>query len=533
MNEKLLDRLLLHDQTMKEWLAQSDENQCAFKENPLGVFQQVTNESNELIAEIEEYRSKWQPESSNFPLVESSAMELQSTKEPVVNSLKLCSNADNISYADYTNGWDMVSAITQTKANEGLSYFFSKKSISFDKSVTVTLIGTAKVDLKGVFGAPQITGGAGSNIDISLPIASGTATINGKTTDIGGVELQFTTSLKGIESTGGLETDKKTYDYFINFTEEDTITNLKINGLKNVSDIEKLIYEGVFKSVVNSAFYEHEYKLFSVDLNIGKTGIESDLLPTYVRYALLEITGAENVLGVLILTTGELDKQTIRIDDNAIPDNSDTAVLMSNRISMDIIKKTIVSKLGIAEDNIEVKQKDSSTPSLLISTKSSFDYKEKIEGYTVKVKGLNLWLKDNVLNMYICFEVEPSKGITVTYKINATYSAEITTDSETKTQTIAFSKKDYSEDKSTNAAWWVWLISVLTAPFAGLVGVISGLIITEIVRGCVQLVSPSLEDQSMLGTIASIDWNHMDILELKSINTLGHIQIGAKLTLKE
>lgn len=508
-----LARLMEYNDVMMKWLDGDEANMQMFFENPIAAFKKATNAPDEL---LEACKS----------ITQDDIMSLLPQRETAVKpddvNLRAIPNV-NSTYIDYSQGWDFVSGITQKNANTVLGYFFKDLSIKFHHTTSFSIFGiSVKLNLDGIFGIPQIKGGTGSNVSIEIPITSGTAKINDSTTlSLNGVKFSFTTTLTEIESSLKSEQGGKLYDYYINFADKKLITEVQLSNLSGTKEMLSLVKDKLIDAM-NMAFAGKEYKLFSVNLN----GIDKDypyMVPTHVKYAFVESQNPDdNVIGVLVQTNGERSK-TIQLDANTIPKNCGASVILSNRLAVDGLLRSMAKKeIGMTDDNITVE----GLPRVL-SAKKTFNFKEKVKGYTPQINKLKLWFADDLLHMELGVRVVPSAGLNIDYSVQATFSHKITTVTDKngmKVQTIVFQKEYYHEDKEVSANWWVWLLAVLIS------GV--GAIIVLITLAIINLISPSLEHSVFKSALVKIDWNHMDIVEIQHLNTSGHIQIGAKVTLQ-
>ena len=271
--ESVLDRLLSYNDTMMNWLNDNDAHMQQFFENPVETFKQVTNASDELLEackNISEDDVKQYLPSQEHRTVAAPATQIAASSE--------------ISLVDYTQGWDFVSAITQSNANHVLDVFFSKKNIKFQKKLSFSVLGLITIDLevKGTFGVPKIIGGSGSKVTMQIPIAEGIVNIN-KTIEkpLNGGLFRFTTNLKGIESTFTPKDGGKLYDFFINFTEKESISEVKLERF-DIEEASISNIEDALLSAMNKAFEGYEYKLFSVILkSIDKK--YPYMVPTYIK----------------------------------------------------------------------------------------------------------------------------------------------------------------------------------------------------------------------------------------------------------
>ena len=502
-----------YNDVMMNWLDEDAANMQLFFENPVAAFKKATNAPDELLEACKSITR-----SDIIPLLP----QRETTVNPDDVSLHAAPNASSV-YIDYSQGWDFVSGITQKNANKVLNYFFKSQSIKFHQVASFSFLGiSVKLEIDGTFGIPQIKGGTGSNISIEMPITTGTAKINNDITlPLDGGILGFTTILTGIESTLTPEQGGKLYDYYINFTDKKLITEVQLTNLLGTSEMISLVKDKLIEAM-NKAFGGKEYKLFSVNLN----GIDKDypyMVSTYIKYAFVESQNPDdNVIGVLVQTNGERSK-TIQLDANTIPKDCGASVILSNRLAVDGVLRDMAKKeIGMTDDNITVE----GLPRVL-SAKNAFNYKEKIEGYTPQITKLKLWFADDLLHMEMGVHVEPSAGLYVNYSVQATFSHEITTitdKSGKKSQTITFKKKDYHEDKDVSAEWWVWLLGALAFGI--------GLVFVAITLAIVDAMSPSLGNSVFNDALVKIDWNYMDIADIQYLNTNGHIQIGAKVTLQ-
>ena len=508
--ESVLDRLLSYNDTMMDWLKDNDAHMQQFFENPVETFKRVTKAPDELLEACKNI--------SKDDIKQYLPPQEHRTVAAPATQIAACSQT---SWADYTQGWDFVSAITQRNANQVLDFFFSKKNIKFHEKLSFSVLELITIDLevKGTFGVPEITGGGGSKVTIQIPITEGIVNIN-KTIEkpLNGGRFCFTTNLKGIESTFIPKDGGKLYDFFINFTEKESISEVQLKDFQGIEEASISNIEDALLSAMNKAFDGHEYKLFSVNLK----GIDKKypyMVPTFIKYAFME-NGANpdaNAIGVLVQTTGK-KSDIIQLHPKTIPSGSGASVILSNRLAVDgLLRDMAKSTTGIADSNIKVEGQP-----LVLSAKETFDYKEKIEGYTPEVKKFELWFADDRLHMELHVHVTPSTGLNIDYHLSATFKHEIVSEKDengNSFQTIRFVKDKYDEVKEVTAAWWVWLIGYLA------LGI--GALIVAIVLVAIDSLSPDLEDSIFSDALVKVEWNHMELINIEYLDVSGHIQIGA------
>lgn len=513
--DNVLAKLLSYNDVIMNWLDKDDANVQLFFEDPVSAFKKATNAPDELLEACKDIKTDY------IDLLLSDAEDNANENEFVLRSTEDV----NSTFIDYSQGWDFVSAITQGNANKLLNHFFKNEAIIFHKTASFSIIGVKfNVSIEGKFGTPQISGGTGSNISIEIPVLSASIIINDTEISVKDGILSFTTVLTSVESEFKPEDGGITYDYFINFTDNRFISEVTLKNF-GISGETLYLVQGVIVNVMNEVFGGKEYKLFSVNLN----GIDDKypyMIPKYIRYAFIECDGNHdnNTIGVLVQTTGE-KSSFIQLDVRTIPSNCDAAVILSNRLAIDgLLRNMAKNEIGIEDDNIIIEEKEG-MPRVLIA-KETFNYKEKVKGYTAQITNLRLWFADDLLYMELGINVEPSKGLHIKYSVKASYDHKIetTTDKDgKKIQTIVFDKKDYKEDKEVSADWWVWLLGVLARGI--------GAIIVGIVLGIIKAVSPSLKSSVFKDALVKVNWNYIDIASIQHLNTSGHIQIGAKVTL--
>lgn len=508
--ESVLDRLLSYNDIMMNWLNDNDAHMQQFFENPVETFKQVTNAPDELLEackNISEDDVKQYLPSQEHRTVAAPATQIAACSET--------------NWVDYAQGWDFVSAITQSNANHVLDVFFSKKNIKFQKKMSFSVLGLITIDLevKGTFGVPKIIGGSGSKVTMQIPIVEGMVNIN-KTIEkpLNGGLFRFTTNLKGIESTFTPKDKGKLYDFFINFTEKESISEVKLENFQGIEEASISNIEDALLSAMNKAFDGYEYKLFSVNLK----GIDKKypyMVPTFIKYAFIE-NGANhdaNAIGVLVQTTGERS-DIVQLHPKTIPSGCGASVVLSNRLAVDgLLRDMAKSTIGIADSNIKIEGKP-----LILSAKETFDYKEEIQGYMPEVKKFKLWFADDRLHMELHVHVTPSKGLNIDYYVSATFKHEIVSETDKNgnpIQTIRFVKDKYDEVKEVTAAWWVWLIGFLAAGI--------GAAIVAIILAAIDSLSPNLKDSILSDALVKVEWNHMELINIEYLDVSGHIQIGA------
>jgi len=477
----------------------SPENAQAFYHNPLEVFSKVTNAPEDLIKEIEEIQKKWPHMTESGP-DEYVKHELLSAAAPL---------------QDYAQGWDVVAALRQKEINHGLSLAYGLGMMPKDFDVTFEVeFGPIKipVEAKGTFGATQIKCGTGSNIDLAIPVKNGTISFSGTPAfDIGGIKVIMTVNLVYVLSPVQPEKGHK-YAFQLDIKSEKAFVGIDLENLPPSLKKQKAALETTLLELLRNHVPSQPFTVFEVTLE----GIDEDypyLIPKLVQYAFLNDSKCEddNTLGALLLTTGEKPGAG-QILNGTIPEGSRAAVIISNPLLMQkVVMPKIVEALKVDSSYITA----SGNPVVVRNTKS-FDYYEKVKGYTAKITSLEIQVADSALKIALKGTTSVSPGINVDFWATGEYTFVI----ETKDgkQTISYKQKSFNSGHSTWFEWWVWLLGCL----GGLIGIIVLLIIQAIVNAKV----PDLDGSMFASALKPINWNYVGLFNVQVINLPGDIQVG-------
>lgn len=498
---KMVEVIKGYDAVVMDWLAADQSHVQAFFESPIEAFREATGASDKQMEELREYASIYQADKQPVNPVQLSTAPIFSDSACVD-----------------TQGWDVVSAICQREANKGLNcaYKAGLLPVIFHKEMVKEIFGIQfTIKTSGSFEAPQITGGSGNYIDILLNIKEVNIGINEEQPVlIENISLKLTTNLTCIE-TYRKDQDATHCEFYINFTDSNVFSNICIEGLPSEMDENKFLIEEALLEALNEAATGKEYKLFEADLNLKAEA--PYLVPQYVCYAFVEsgTNPDDNIIGALVQTNSP-QKGVRQLMANTIPSQSRAALVLSNNLFMNgILRDLIVESVGCSSDNLVV----TGNPGTL-HTVSSFEYKEKVEGYTLMVEELKLGISDDLLHMDIKAEVEPSKGLLVTYDIHSSLKPVIKDDTKDGkcVQYISFEENSYEENHKVSADWWVWLLGALT------LGI--GDVIVGIILGIIKGITPDVGCVAITTAIGSVQWNYADVLKIKEIHLDGTVQIG-------
>lgn len=390
-----------------------------------------------------------------------------------------------------------------------------------------------EVDLKvgGSFRVPQLCSSTGSRLTVQIPLPECRIDIIlqagvPRHIEVKGGALQFTTELTAVESTFDKRAESTAFDYYMNFSDTALMTDVELIGFseafggdQTVSNVEEALLKAL-----NDAFKDKKYRLFSVDLK----GVDEKypyLVPSRIKYAFIQNAKSpdDNVVGVLVQTDGT-GSDIIQLDSRTIPAECNGSAVLSNRVAMEgIMRDMVISVTGVEASNLKMEKKVNS-PIVLYAGKP-FVYKEEVDGYRPEISKLRVWLSDDRLNLEMDAAAEFSPGMSVKYSVKATSKHTIKTVKKNgqKYQEIEFEKDKYEENRSAVAEWWVWLLSSL---FSWVPAMIIGITLA-VAKG----KAPELGQTVFGKALATVKWNHMDLAEIKYVNTDGHIQIGGKVKL--
>jgi hypothetical protein len=303
-----------------------------------------------------------------------------------------------------TAGWDVVYAVKAGGVNAALAdYFGPGGSLASTLTFSQAIEGSG-TSMQGQFGAWQLTtGGSGQQLNLSLPIVSGSATIVGiastpTTIDLAGAALTVQATL-GFHPVAGASSGTTTAALKVvtsgsapaagsasditnaatstssDDTSDPTVTVTAVTGLQVPAGIDPTLastfIEALAKEWIAANLSIFDYVFLSVDVaETAATGEWSWIKPTYVGYAITDLLDAEgnplpienSIMAIMSLTEGRVpglqpDGTTIDVSAtvsvNAIPTNANVnaglliqpALVMSN-----IIQKNMPSLFDSSTD---------------------------------------------------------------------------------------------------------------------------------------------------------------------------------------
>lgn len=113
-----LSGLLEHNDTLMQWLARDEKNLQKFHDDPRAAFAEATG-----VKDVESLISSCRKElAENRAILPSRRPVASPAAQPAIapSAVRLATAAV---FADYTQGWDLVSAVTQKVVNDALRHF--------------------------------------------------------------------------------------------------------------------------------------------------------------------------------------------------------------------------------------------------------------------------------------------------------------------------------------------------------------------------------------------------------------------------
>lgn len=503
--EETIGLIQSYDSVMMEWLESSPEHMQAFYDSPVEAFQKATNASDEQMESLRELASYWK---ADKPTISAPAQF----------------TSDIAPYTDYTQGWDVVSAICQKEANKALDYAYAagKLAKEFSAALEKKMFGMpVHIKVSGTFAAPSIVGGSGKYIDMALKmeniiISQQVSTYPPVDIPLDTLCLYLTTDLTCIE-TVRKDTGETHCEFYINFTSSEAFSKISIDGLTEELSENKFLIEEALLEALNKAADGKEHKLFEAELKILNQA--PYLVPQYVRYAFVqsESNPDDNIIGALIQTNGTRGEY-VQILPGTIPPQSRASLVLSNRLFVDELLRDIVVKSLRCDKNIFVSEGD---PRILYNN-APFQYYEEIEGLRPTFEEVKVWIANDLLHMDVVATAVPSAGLHVKYDVKTSLKPVVKTvtdaDGVARKQVICFEIETLEDSHVATADWWVWLLGALSLG----IGAAFVAAILDIIEG----VCPDLSDFEMTTDIGNITWNHLEVIEIKEIHLDGTMQIG-------
>ncbi|PKM77288.1 MAG: hypothetical protein CVU90_08255 [Firmicutes bacterium HGW-Firmicutes-15] len=505
----LYQELYPYQDKVMQWMQDDPANAQAFAEDPLKAFQRATGAPNNLLNKIAEMQKQWPVVSENG-------------QDEYVNQ-ELHTLVDTLAQ-DFAQGWDIVSAIRQKELNNGLTIAYSlglmPKDFDAEYKIKFGPI-TIPIKIKGTFAATQVKSGTGSNIDLIIPIKSGTIRFQDQEPgfDLTGVQVVMTVNLVYVKSPVQPEKGHK-YEFQIDISNTEAFVGIDLEKLPKDLIEQKTALETALLELLRKQIPGHPYKVFEITLE----GIDEDypyLIPSLVQYAFINDSKNpdDNVLGALTLTTGKVPGVD-QLLMGTVPNDCRAALIISNQLFMEkVVLPQVISGMKVDSSYFQV----SGSPAVIQNTKS-FDYYEKVKGYTPKVTLLKIQISDNAFTIDMKLTVTPSPGINIDYWVHGEYTFKITTQDDK--QIISYEQKSYSSGHGTTVEWWVWLVAVLAGMIFGIIGAVIAVIIVLIIQAVVNASSPDPEANMFLKALKPITWNYVGLFEMKQINLPGPIQVG-------
>lgn len=504
-----------YDAAMMQWL-QEEGNAAAFYKDPLAAFQSAVNAPPELIERLKNARLA--PEDCNIRQPKAPNTLLSAVSNAVIEQIK-----------DVTEGWDIVLGMDQTAINRALQYAYEKNVFPH------TLAGTYEVPIKGFdtvtvqaeLAAPCFSNGTGNDVTVSLRVPAGTLDLKGDTpvtgVDISGLELFLTVKLTKFKSPVQPETGER-YDFYLDIADASAFVGFRIENMPAQLALYEFIVELAVITLLRTTFSGKKYKLFTADLQ--GAGEYSFLIPQEINYAGQELDDNVPAIGALLVTSGG-HKGTVSLNAELFP--KDAAGKRQSNAVLAMSRDLFLSNIGVSSlaDALHMPADTFAYGSdkNQVYNVNEFDYFEKVEGYTVRIRSITLKIEGGELTLDIHARVTPSKGLYLDYTIHAPYIASLQTN-ESGGQAVRFDldEENYHEDSSASAEWWVWLLAVLA--------LLIGAIILAIILAVIEALAPELGADVFQDAIDEVDWNDLKIAELKSIELGDCIRIGCDAVLK-
>ena len=503
------DLLAPYDAAMMQWL-QDDANALAFYNDPLAAFQKATGAPAEVIEQLKGVQIA--PEALDLPQPEAPGVVLASARQAAVRQV-----------ADMTEGWDLVIGMDHTAVNQVLQYVYDQGLLphTLSGAYEVPLKGYDKVAVEAGLAAPTLSDGTGNNVTVCLHVSKGTLDLTGDKpisgVDITGLEFYLTVNLVKFQSPVQPEEGNR-YDFYLDIADASAFVGFRIENIPVQLAAYEILLELALLALLRTTFSGKRCKLFTADLN--GAGDYAFLIPQEINYAGQSSAGEAPALGALLTTSGG-HRGAVQLNADLFPRDAQGKRTGNSALAMS--RDLFLSNIGISSFASAFHEETSTfayhTAGHYVYNVKEFDYFEKVKGYTVRIRSAILKIENGELTLDLQARVTPSAGLYLDYTVHAPYQASIRA-KEGVGQEIHFEldKENYQEDSSASAEWWVWLLAVLA--------LVIGAVILAIILAIIDAAAPEIGADVFEDALHDVDWNYLNIAELKTIEMGDCIRIG-------
>ncbi len=395
-----------------------------------------------------------------------------------------------------TNGWDTVFAIRVPDVNSAIV----KQKTSpkdFEKITTDPTYGITS-SVQGTFGDWQITlGGDGQNINMRVPIKTGTFTLNKKQTSLNGGEAVIQLKLNFLPPpTKTPPTPKGTnHDLKAKLTPEvsgvpvvSVLNFVWPQGTTDPGVIADSLIKGDLQAWFNDNLKDFVQVFSAVNLNVkADTENLQWLKPTYTSYAYADPISeskdlCDALFGVLCITTSKTDPTTLRheITSGAIPSGQRSSFLIGEQLfTREVMYPSLPASFKSATlDDFELTNNDTE---IILSDRAKDKDVVELDGvkygaitYHPYLHDYSVQVNDTEIVSTMTVKAQISPGI-ITYIDITTYNTLILVQKTDGTQTIGYQQtRDTKSSHRVHTSPGVIVTEVIAGIIVAVVGLVAG-----------------------------------------------------------
>lgn len=485
---------------MMQWL-QTPEHAMQFYQDPLAAFREAVNPPDELLSMITKERESF-PASEDLVIPQLN----QELSDQLTTQLK-----------DVTEGWDIVVAMRQDAINQSLKYAYDKSLFPHSFIGEYTILGIIKAKISAKLASLSMVGGTGSCITLALNFSEVTITVGSDTSyTIRNLIVKLSMNLRKIKSSMH-QTHGTRYDFILDIADTEAFVGIALENLPPDIGIDPATLEITILATLRDHFSGKEYRLFSADVN-GMSDIEF-LIPSEIEYAGQSDSQHLPTIGAL-LKTKDGNKGAEQLNVNLFPEKQsgkpDSNAVMA--MSRDLFLKNVGITALANAFQVRAKTFAYHSSNHYVYNTAPFNYYEKVKGYTVNIKKALLKIENGKLTLELVAHIEPSAGLYIDYTVYAPYHVSIIDKSGKQSVHFELDRDNYRESHDVSAEWWVWLISFLA--------LLVGSIVLVIILAVINSTAPTIGADTFATAIHDVDWNHLNIVKLNTIELGDCIRIG-------
>ncbi|MCC6461681.1 MAG: TULIP family P47-like protein [Saprospiraceae bacterium] len=404
-----------------------------------------------------------------------------------------------------TNGWDTVYAIRVPDVNQAIVKQKTSPT-SFQNSMTDPTYGITTA-IKGNFSDWQITlGGDGENLNMVVPVTTGTFTLNNKDTALDGAQLVIQIKLEYLPPPAPSDPTPSGTNHALKpkLTQETqqvlavSVINLLWPQGKDPGSIPDALIKGNFEDWFNKNLKDFDQVFSAVDLNVKADQDHLQWLkPKFTGYAYADPTDGQlcNALfGVLCITTSDTDPKTLRheLSSGAIPAGQRSTFLIGQQLFMrevifpglpSAFKSADIADFKMINNGTEVVLADGAQDKVQLDdvTYGAITYHPYLDSF-------DLVINDTEIVTTLTAKVQISPGI-ITYVDIKTWDTLELVPKTDGTQTIGYkSTRTPTSTHRNDIATWVTVTEVIVGIIAGVVLAVAGKAAQTITRRVIIII---------------------------------------------